>query len=289
MSRRLLHHVSIDIFIMLLAAETYNTRDIIMTHALQDTRRLSKPGAAARMCCDREPMDPCRSHVPCGGSLPGATVKVCRRAYGPFPATRNIAPPKECIDPIRSRKLLAQLEQRSERECEHMLATRLKRSSDPVPIVDPYFGHMQAVYPAAVSTNAEKRGGALEMHRGYVVKKFNGNSTSPSSGLRGSEAYHVEKLALCRLEAFASPCAGRRHYFPRLLGWNDSTLTLNLTNNGAPLALGIADEHINFTFDEIFAEAQMLEVQLACIQEQLSRAHTIHFDIACKNILLIPN
>lgn len=87
--------------------------------------------------------------------------------------------------------------------------------------------------------------GATHINCHNVTKHFGATSSRwwgaihLHGGMCGREHYLLERAALCRLERAAAPCgpAGRAHFFPRLLAWDDSTLKLVVTYDQAYLKL----------------------------------------------------
>ena len=104
----------------------------------------------------------------------------------------------------------------------------------------------------SAGSSVAARGGFVHVGGSNVTKRFNGSSFMYQNvfrltrGMCGWEEYLFERLALCRLARFSSPCGskdgqGRRrtHFFPRLLAWDDATLTLVMTNEGHALMSGM--------------------------------------------------
>jgi hypothetical protein len=114
------------------------------------------------------------------------------------------------------------------------------------------------------------QGGEITVNATHVTKRFN-----PLLASR-VPFYHLEKLALCRLERFVRPCSGRCDYFPRLLSWDDARYTLVMSNMGAPVARD-ADERKRTTVPFV----ERFGAQLDCMRQALSRASVVHHDLQC--------
>ena len=106
------------------------------------------------------------------------------------------------------------------------------------------------------------------------------NSTHVVKRLRsgGGLNYYLEKMALCRLERSSSPCAGRRQYFPQLLGWDDATLELFMTNAGQPLAGAHGENKRHLPWSQ-YSE------QFSCMQRLMHAANVVHYDLMAKQVL----
>ena len=115
----------------------------------------------------------------------------------------------------------------------------------------------------------EKHGGSISLNSTHVVKRLR-------SG--GGLNYYLEKMALCRLERSSSPCAGRRQYFPQLLGWDDATLELFMTNAGQPLAGAHGENKRHLPWSQY-------SVQFSCMQRQLALVNVVHHDLMAKQVL----
>ena len=115
----------------------------------------------------------------------------------------------------------------------------------------------------------EKHGGAISLNSTHVVKRLR-------SG--GGLNYYLEKMALCRLERSSSPCAGRRQYFPQLLGWDDATLELFMTNAGQPLAGAHGENKRHLPWSQY-------SVQFSCMQRLMHAANVVHYDLMAKQVL----
>ena len=164
-------------------------------------------------------------------------------------------------------------------------------------------------------THAGGSGATTRVNRQNVTKRFVANSSRWWGALRlhggmcGREHYLLERAALCRLERVAAPCgpAGRAHFFPRLLAWNDDKLTLVVTYEGSSLLkttdVGLAfatvpvdlgrnlGRYHNCTSRRLACAsspptAGTFAQQDKCITSQLQRANVTHGDRACANYFI---
>ena len=158
-------------------------------------------------------------------------------------------------------------------------------------------------------------GAATRVNRLNVTKRFVATSSRWWGALRlhggmcGREHYLLERAALCRLERVAAPCgpAGRAHFFPRLLAWNDDKLRLVVTYEGSGLLkttdVGLAfatvpvdlgrnlGRYHNCTSRRLACAsspptAGTFAEQDKCITSQLQRANVTHGDRACANYFI---
>ena len=159
-------------------------------------------------------------------------------------------------------------------------------------------------------------GATTHVNRHNVTKRFVATSSRwwgaihLHGGMCGREHYLLERAALCRLERVAAPCgpaAGRAHFFPRVLAWDDSTLTLVVTYEGSSL-LRTTDKGLDFatmpvdlgrnggkfhnctsrllTCASSPPTAGTFAQQDKCITSQLQRANVTHQDRACPNYFM---
>ena len=166
----------------------------------------------------------------------------------------------------------------------------------------------------ATVIKAHGSGATTHVNRHNVTKRFVATSSRRwgalhlHGGMCGREHYLLERAALCRLERVAAPCgpAGRAHFFPRLLAWDDSTLKLVMTYEGSNL-LKTTDEGLDFatvpvnlgrnggpdhnctsrrlTCASSPPTAGTFAQQEKCITSQLQRANVTHGDRTCLNYL----
>ena len=109
------------------------------------------------------------------------------------------------------------------------------------------------------------------------------------AGLSTESAYYLEKYVLCRLQRCARPCGSRSHFFPKLLAWDDSRLTLVQTNEGVPLAHDMRSFQTSYNYTDVAMEAELRglgppEQQFECMRQQLVMADVVNLDMGCKNI-----
>ena len=145
------------------------------------------------------------------------------------------------------------------------------------------------------SSVADLRCGDIKINRDNVTKcslcKCKREETS-AAGIPSAAAYHLEKLALCRLRRCVRPCGGRQSWFPRLLSWNDKHRQLVTSNAGVPsTATDIYGHKKSFSLVNVTDDARRRGLpsppqQVHCMHQQLQDAGVVHLDITCKNLLV---
>ena len=173
-------------------------------------------------------------------------------------------------------------------------------------------GHIAA--PLGATVIRAGSGATTHVNRHNVTKRFVATSSRwwgaihLHGGMCGREHYLLERAALCRLERVAAPCgpAGRAHFFPRVLDWDDNALTLVMTNDGfSLLRTSEASEFATMPVDlgrrvgkKFNCTSRLLGCaslpptvgtfaqQDQCIQAQLERANVTQGDQGCSNFFL---
>lgn len=225
------------------------------------------------------------------------------------------APQSACVfDAMREHNWFA-LKKLADNEC--ALAKSIRREGSEWEIPRRVCGHIASPLGAIKGTRTGfnqqlRHRGATHINRHNVTKHFGATSSRwwgaihLHGGMCGREHYLLERAALCRLERAAAPCgpAGRAHFFPRLLAWDDSTLKLVVTYEGSSL-LKTTEKSLDFATMPVdlgrnggrrhnctsrllsctssSPTAGTFAQQDKCITSQLERANVTHEDRACDN------
>ena len=196
----------------------------------------------------------------------------------------------------------------ADNEC--ALAKSIRRQGSEWEVPRRMCGHIVA--PLGAKVTKAGSGATTHINRHNVTKRFEATSSRwwgaihLHGGMCGREHYLLERAALCRLERVAAPCgpAGRAHFFPRLLAWDDSALKLVVTFEGSSL-LKNTDKGLDFATMPVDlgrnggryhnCTSRLLSCasspptagtfarQDKCITSQLQRANVTHGDRACVN------
>ena len=205
------------------------------------------------------------------------------------------------------------LKKLADNEC--ALAKSIRRQGSEWELARSMCGQIAAPSRANRTVTHAGSGATTRVNRRNVTKRFVANSSRWWGALRlhggmcGREHYLLERAALCRLERVAAPCgpAGRAHFFPRLLAWNDDKLRLVVTYEGSGLLkttdVGLAfatvpvdlgrnlGRYHNCTSRRLACAsspptAGTFAQQDKCITSQLQRANVTHGDRACANYFI---
>ena len=131
-----------------------------------------------------------------------------------------------------------------------------------------------------------KKAGPIMIKRYKLQAGKFANGVNRWSGLTRERGYFLEKQCLRRIaKTYQCICRRKAYHFPRIVGCNDKTQTLYLTNCGISMNSFHPNSGSNFLMKKKHKNVKLINIeeQIACIIHNLKRAKVKHLDMYLKD------